>query len=305
MKATLFVVAFLLSSIFTFGQDYKIVRKVVTILPEQDFYLNGGVRADFGGKSRVSYKIDLPLNTIGWVYSFTTSINPKSTDNLKLAAQLTKLIDQTGAMAIATEAILAPTGVASADIYLCDRQNIGLFMEKLDKFDWKISGSRQNFKQGVVPIKIEKQGTWYLGIRNPSAVDGINVKLEVVAVVEERVPIIKTETQTKAELYCNMGWNAYLQNDYTKCIELSKKALEYDSTSPPVKCNIALCYLVQNKAECLDSYVDAIAACKKSSQPKEYLQAALKDINDALGKTPDLSNANDIITLLKQELDSQ
>lgn len=305
MNRLLVCVAFVICSLSSIGQEYKITRKVVQIFPEQCFYLNGGIRAEFGGKSRVYYRIDLPPHTVGWVYSFTTSVNPQSRANLKLAAQMTKLIDPTGMTALATEAILAPTGVAKADIYLCDKQNIELFMQKVDNsggtYRYFESGSRLNFTHGVVPVKDIRQGMYYLGVKNPSSTDGINVSLEVAAVVEERTLVEKTEGETKAELYVKTGWNAYSQGDYNKCMELSKKALEFEPDCAPAKCNIALCCLVLNRTDYMDSYIDAVATCKKSTNPKGYLQAALQDIYDAQRKMT-LTNAGEIITLLKQEI---
>ncbi len=101
-------------------------------------------------------------------------------------------------------------------------------------------------------------------------------------IVEEKSTVQKSDAQTKAELYGTMGWNAFQRNEYDKCIEHCKKALQLESNLPWVKCNLSLCYLVQSKSEYLESYVDAIACCKKSSHPKDYLEAALKDIQDAI-----------------------
>ena len=295
-----------ITSIVSDGQEYSTKRKVISILPEQSFYLNGGVRASFGGKSRVFYVIDLPKNTLGWVYSFSTSTNDRGRNNLKLAAQLTKLIDPTGMTETAVETVLAPSGVSSADIYLCDKQNIDLFMQKADNNGHPIryfaTGSRENYRQGVVPVKMKGGGLYYLGIKNPEEVDGINVNLEVVAIVEEKTLVQQTPEQEKAKLYGSLGWNAFTENSYAKCEEYCKKALEYDGSAPWIKCNLALCYLVQNKPESVDVYIDAIASCKKSDNPKAYLVAAIKDINDAVVKLGLLPNAADILNLLHSEL---
>ncbi len=73
-----------------FGQGYKVVRKIKTILPEQSCYLNGGIRSNVGGKSRVFYQVDIPENAIGWVYAFTTIKNDQGDKILNLAAKATK-----------------------------------------------------------------------------------------------------------------------------------------------------------------------------------------------------------------------
>ena len=49
------------------------VLKDTIIVQQRSYYLNGGARAAFGGKSRATLKIDLPQNTKRWYYSFTTS----------------------------------------------------------------------------------------------------------------------------------------------------------------------------------------------------------------------------------------
>lgn len=308
MRTVFLAFALLLFVVHVHGQEQIKMQKVVPVLSEQSFYLNGGLRASVGGKSRVYYKIDLPPHTIRWYYSFTTSRNDRGTHNLELAAQLTKLVDPTGTVQIATELLLAPSGVASADIYMCDFKNVQLFMQKVDNsggtFNYFMSGSRQNFTQGIVSINDAVEGTWFLGVKNPSTVDGINVNLEVAAIVEERSLKQKTDAQTKAELYGKMGWSAYLKGEYTKCIEHCIRALELDGTLPWVKCNLSLCQLIQNDSKHLESYIDAIACCKKSDHPKEYLKAALEDITTVLQKTPNLTSAKDIAELLRREIDA-
>jgi len=66
-----------------------------------------------------------------------------------------------------------------------------------------------------------------------------------------------------------------------------------------------LSYLLQNKKETLDTYIDAIALCKKSASKKAYLEAALKDIQDAILQVGKLPHADDIIELLQLELGSE
>ncbi len=172
------------------GQTTQIVRKVVQVMPEQTFYLNGGMRAAFGGKSRTYYKVDLPKNTVEWYYTFSTLESQNSgVHSLKLASQLTRLVDPTGMTAIAVSAIMSPTGSSSCDIYLMDRQNADAFVNKVDNnggtYTYTISGSRQNYRNGVVQVKDATFGTYYLGFKNPSSSTGIDISFEVAAIVEE------------------------------------------------------------------------------------------------------------------------
>ena len=158
----------------------------------QTFYLNGGTRATFGGKSRVTYQITLPPNTVEWYYAFTTSKNENSPTHIGLLAQLSRLFDPTGISAIVSNAITTPTGAGVCDIYLMDRNNAQAFSEKVDnwggRYYYQPSGSRENFKQGTVQIRDIQNGNWVLGFRNPSALEGINVTFEVVAIVEVTEP---------------------------------------------------------------------------------------------------------------------
>jgi hypothetical protein len=63
-----------------------------------------------------------------------------------------------------------------------------------------------------------------------------------------------------------------------------------------------LTYLVQEKPEYLDSYIDAILACKKSDHPKEFLQAGLKDIYDIKNKRTLKKSDEEVIELITNEL---
>ncbi len=179
-------------------------------------------------------------------------------------------------------------------------------MEKVDRnggsFKYHSEPSRQNYRQGVVPVRTPGGGTYYIGIRNPQEVDGVTVNLEVIAVVEERVPIKKTEEQEKAELYGKMGWQAYTENNYDKCNEYCKKALEFDENIVSVKFTLGLCHLVEKKSDCVDAYMDAIAASKRTNNAKGFLQKAKQNINDAIQHYRSLPNAEDISNLLSAEL---
>jgi len=178
---TIFLIPFYCS---TYSQT-KLVKKVVPVLSPQYFYLNGGLRGALGGRSRLVYKIDLPLNTIEWYYSFTTTKNTNA-PSINLVGQLIKLVNP--ATSIIASAIIVPSGATLADVYLLDEQNKYLFINKSDKkgqpFYYITSASRENYTHGVVMVKnIADQ--LYLGIRNPSAYDGVYVTLEVAAIVKE------------------------------------------------------------------------------------------------------------------------
>src|SRR5690606_35638974 len=134
MKQILTILYFAYLTVSGNGQTIQKETKVVQVMPPQTFYLNGGTRATFGGKSRTWFNIQLPKNTIEWYYSFTTTKGESSKATIGLLSQLTKLYDPTGMTAIATNAILTPSGAGVCDIYLMDRANCDKFMDKVDNW---------------------------------------------------------------------------------------------------------------------------------------------------------------------------
>lgn len=192
MKQTLVALFALIITQTVYGQSIQKIRKIVQVMPQQTFFLNGGMRATFGGKSRVYYQIDLPKNTVEWYYIFSTSDEQSpNTKSLNLVPQLASLVDPSGGAGIILSAIMCPTGSKSCDIYLMNRDNASAFMNKVDnsggKFYYSISGSRQNYRNGTIQIRDAIYGTYYLGFKNPSVSTGIAVTFEVAALVEEIV----------------------------------------------------------------------------------------------------------------------
>jgi hypothetical protein len=200
-KFTLFFLVlgmFLLSS-FSVSHMRKRTTKAVSIIEQRSFHLNGGNKATFaGGKSRTYLMIDLPQGTIEWYYSFSTSKDQRTSQNLGLALQITSLVaNATAAVSSGGASLLAgglsqsaissikvPSGSSEIDVYLCDRQNIEKFIQK-EQFHYILEGTTMKTTQGLIRIKNIKSGTWFLGLRNPSMMYSRNITIEVVALVEE------------------------------------------------------------------------------------------------------------------------
>lgn len=292
----------------TFGQTSQNLRKVVS-LDKESVALNGGLRSYVGGKSRIVIPIDLPANTVEWYYTFsTTSVNSPANE-LNLVSQLTKLLDLTDPLGLVASAIMSPTGTHVCNIYLMDDPNSKAFLAKMDQKGTKVlcieSAKRENIRNGVVQIKDVKAGRWFLGLRNPTAEEGVVINIEVAAIVEEK----DANALQKSSLYGSMGWDAYKDGEIDKCIEFSKKALTLDNTMGWVKLNLGLCYLVKGQQEAAANYyVDAITDIKKLANSlliQKHLQAGINDIDEALQKKPGLKGTDYIRELLENELNKQ
>jgi hypothetical protein len=169
------------------AQTPKAIYKIVPIITKQSFYLNGGARSMFGGVSREYLQVDLPPNTVEWYYSVTTSPQKTAAPNTNLTGQLVKLlVPDLGIASGILSSIIVPTGSGACDVYLmADPNEVNKFITK-QPFNGVIGkDSRQNYASGVVQIKDLLSGSCYLTLRNPSGMDGLNITIEVAAIVKE------------------------------------------------------------------------------------------------------------------------
>ncbi|APX99726.1 tetratricopeptide repeat protein [Lacinutrix venerupis] len=289
-----------------YSQDYEIKTKTKQLIESRSIYLNGGLNATFGGQSRTYLEVDLPPNTVKWYYSFSTKKGKSGTQNLNLAIQLTGMMsDPSGITSSTLSAIKVPDGVASADIYLCDRPNIDKFLSKKDlyggSYSYNMEGSAQSTKQAVVEIDDIRTGTVYLGLKNPSTNNGVNISIEVVAITETQVPIVKSDSQQKAELYGGLGWTNFENGNYEKCIEYCDKA-NAEFKLGWVLANKGLAQLMTDKeSEAMETYIEAITLIKKQPNPSYVFGEMIKDIENAKKLNPDLNGADEIKQLIEMQ----
>ena len=282
-------------SITSFGQTLK----DTVIIQQRSYYLNGGARAAFGGKSRETIKIDLPKNTKRWYYSFTTSAGQDGTKFLNLGLQVAATLSTSGFGAAVASSIEVPPGSSTVDAIILPTEYRDAFLNKQDNYRFYPDVSVQNAKQAVQSIDNTYGNSFYVGLRNPSSMTAVNISIEVVAVVE-----VPNANKEKAVTFGNLAWTAYEEGDIDRCITLSKKALTLDNTLGYVKANLGLCYLVKNdESTATDYYVDALTDFKKEVGTKRRsIQAAIQDIDNALKKYPNLKGATSIKTMFMSEL---
>jgi hypothetical protein len=173
---------------------YKRILTPLSILEPQNFFINSGSKATFaGGISRIIVPITLPANTVEWFYRFSASREASDIENVKnnfsLLGDLTKLVFNLSGVGaavstLAVDKLTQPPGANYCNIYFLEYQYIQAFQAKADD-QWRsfIEGSRENFKSGNVKVTCCNNGSYYLGIKNPDATYGVNVSLEVVALV--------------------------------------------------------------------------------------------------------------------------
>lgn len=191
MKRLIIIVFLFFVSSSVTGQILQRKLQVVSVITQQTFYLNGGIRSQFGGQSRAIFQINLPQNAIAWYYTLSTQPGQSNnSQSLNLASQLSQLITGSNLLSTLATEIVTPQGSGACDTYLFqNEQNAIAFQDKVDLrrgiFYYIITGSRTNFLNGTVEIPGTGQNLYFLGFKNPSETQGITVTFDVAAIVEE------------------------------------------------------------------------------------------------------------------------
>ena len=181
----LFLLLIFCKSAFSFAQTSKPNYKVVPVVTSHSFFLKGGSRAIIGNSSRQVLQIELPANTVEWYYTVTTTTNRKQSLNSDLTEQLDKLlVPDLGITSNASSSIAVPHGSGICDVYVMTNPNeVNKYVNKKPAVSFLMNDSRQNYISGLIQVKDFLYGSCFLVLRNPSASQGLNVTVEVTAIV--------------------------------------------------------------------------------------------------------------------------
>ncbi len=193
----LLILFFVISSISLFHTQVPQLKKVVVPIQEKLTYsLDGGLTASVNGNSRAVYEIELPENTIEWFYVFSSHSDEKTlkktSEISSLASQLTRFLDPSGNTAIATSALITPSGSSQCNIYfLPTKDDAENFLNKTDRsmsgddsWSYITKNSFEAVSEGKIKITNVLRGKCYLGFQNPSFNSPIKVVFEASAITE-------------------------------------------------------------------------------------------------------------------------
>jgi hypothetical protein len=151
-------------------------------------YINGGLNATLmGGKSRITIPVQLPPNTVEWYYQVSAARKKEDIDKVKTAYMLVGKLANALADGIPVDQILqrltAPPGADYCDVYVSDYANSVMFASK-EGYKYFPVASRENIKSGIVRINFPIQNPTVC-LKNPSTSYGVNVIVEIVAIVQD------------------------------------------------------------------------------------------------------------------------
>ncbi|MDF1866339.1 MAG: hypothetical protein P1U70_16005 [Saprospiraceae bacterium] len=146
-----------------------------------------------GGTNEIIIPITPPSDAIEWYYIVSASRNEEeiksNLNNFSLLGDLGNALNginpTTTAINIGLNFLTQPPGSNYCDVYLMDYNNLSLFKNDDNQFQYLLEGSRENVKSATVKVKCCTGIQHYLGIQNRSTYHGIHVGIEVVAVNKE------------------------------------------------------------------------------------------------------------------------
>lgn len=210
MKLKIFLIVNFL--FFFYNSNSQVVTKTlktVNVVPTRDFYLNGEARSTFGtGVQYHVVTVELPENTVEWHYALSTTSNENQQASINLTSQLARIIDRTGLTSLAINSLFTPQGRHTCNVFLLADANSGRsFFNGQSNWRHYTKYGAMGIANGVISIR-EKgfftQGTWYIGFKNPTITQGMNITVEVTAIVEESNVDNSVWEKTKIDQFYNL-----------------------------------------------------------------------------------------------------
>lgn len=194
------------------------LEKAVSLIQPQEYYINSYL--NLTGQSSLILEVDLPPNTIKWYYTVAAARTKElirfSKAQFTLLAQLTRIIDQTGTAAKALTLLTTPPGNDYCNVYLlASAGDAKAFNQEfsLKNYQFISESSRENIVSGTVEVTQPERvkGKQYLGFYNPSAIYGVTMVVEVVAIIKEEKRINGWSAKEKEQLY-TQNRAAFIEN---------------------------------------------------------------------------------------------
>ncbi len=160
-------------------QDYM----VVPVISQQTIYLKTGSTEKGHCSSRQVLQVNLPANTVAWYYTVTTRLGRGQFSNNDLTGQLVKLVDPNGGVSNKAS-VRVPAGTGFCDVYLMTNPHeVNKYVNNRPAVSFLMNDSREHYASGAVMVKDFLDGSCFLVIRNPNSSHGVNVNIEVTAIV--------------------------------------------------------------------------------------------------------------------------
>ena len=166
-------------------------ERVVSLIHNDVYELNGGVRSSMGGRSRIVLPVDIPFNTKMLIYAVTAKRPGEAIEsNFDFALAVGTLL-ATGNLALSTAAsrVEIPAGTQTVEVNLIPtRPESQHFLLKNDNL-WRrypdYSREACQSCQVAIPFSYSLPNPFFIGIKNPSALNPVVVVINVVAIVRE------------------------------------------------------------------------------------------------------------------------
>lgn len=203
------IIILLLSVISITCKAQESKEEAIEVLSPQIFHVNSVT--SLSGSTRKVVQLKLPANTIRWYYTYSASRDVNKVKEVQhtynLLAMLSRFIDESGTCAKAINYLGTPPGSDYCDVYLLSSyDDVSKFESKEDyissKFIYHRPASQEGFVAGTKEVTDPKyiRQTQYLGFRNKSMSYGVDVSLQVVAIVSKNDEVSWTTEQKRCLL---------------------------------------------------------------------------------------------------------